>query len=198
MNGPARRGGADKLVGLGAVMYAAMLALALIWGLLRGLVPQWWTFDSLGPVAPALGLGVLGGLAGVALSRSMEAGVPGVRKLGERFSAILAGARTRDALLLALFSSVGEEALFRGCMQSEWGLWPATVAFALVHTGPERVYLWWTASAFVFGIGLALLYEHQGGLLAPIAMHFTINAINIRSLGKKGAASRQERFGPEV
>jgi membrane protease YdiL (CAAX protease family) len=84
---------------------------------------------------------------------------------------------------------VGEEMLFRGCLQEEFGLWPATIAFAAVHVGRERVYLWWTASALVFGLGLGLLYQWQGGLLAPIAMHFTINAVNITVLGRRGRAT---------
>jgi uncharacterized protein len=184
----------SSLVGLGAAMYGAMLAIALVWAFVRGLFPGWWSFDGAAALGLAAGLGVGLGLAGVVLSKQMEAKVPGVQKLGDRFAAILAGASTRDAIALAFLSAVGEEALFRGCAQEEWGLWPATILFAVVHSGPERVYLWWTASAFVFGIGLALLYEYQGGLLAPILMHFTINAINIRSLGKRGAELREAKL----
>ncbi len=190
-----RKRKAGGLVGLGAMVYGGMIVVALAWASWRGLFDAWWTFEG-GAAAIAIGaaLGVGLGLAGVVLSKQMEAHVPGVRKLGERFATILAGASTTDALLLAAFSSIGEEALFRGCMQTEWGLWPATILFAVVHSGPERVYLWWTASAFVFGIGLALLYEHQGGLLAPILMHFVINAINIRMLGKRGAELREAKL----
>ena len=178
----------ERLVGLAVVVYGLMALAALIWALLRGLLPSWWTLEAGVAIPIAVGAGIALGLVGVALSHQLDEHVPGIKKLGERFSAILAGATTRDAVLLAGLSAVGEELLFRGCIQQELGLWPATILFAVVHTGPERVYLWWTASAFVFGIGLALLFEHQGGLLAPIAMHFTINAINIRSLGKRGAA----------
>jgi len=80
--------------------------------------------------------------------------------------------------------------LFRGCLQTEWGLWIATTAFAAVHVGPATTRLWWPLSAFVYGLGLGLLYEHQGGLLAPILMHFIINAVNITILARKGAAVR--------
>jgi len=190
------RKGARSLISLGGALYAAMLAVALLWAWLRGLWSGWWTLEGLPSVGVAAALGVALGLGGVALSWAMDRYVPGVRRLGERFSEILAGATTTDALILAALSSIGEEALFRGCLQEEWGLWPATIAFALVHSGPERTYLWWTASAFVFGLGLALLYEYQGGLLAPVLMHFTINAINIRQLGRKGAAARELRRGP--
>lgn len=166
-------------------VYAAMSVVALVWGGLRGLYADWWTFGSAGDVAAAVGLAaVLAGLA-VTLSLQMERTVPGVQELATRFSSLLSGTTWRDALLLAGTSSVGEELLFRGCLQSELGIWPATLIFALVHSGPERVYLWWTASAFVFGLGLGLLYDAHGGLLAPIVMHFGINAVNITLLGRK-------------
>jgi membrane protease YdiL (CAAX protease family) len=175
-------------------MYAAMLAVALIWGLARGLTAGWWSFERGWDVPPAIALGLALGLGGVLLSRQLDTRVAAIRKLGDRFAAILGGASTKDAIQLAALSSVGEEFLFRGCMQQDWGLWPATILFAIVHTGPQRIYLWWTASAFVFGLGLALLYEHQGGLLAPILMHFTINALNIRFLGRRGELSSKDRL----
>jgi membrane protease YdiL (CAAX protease family) len=171
-----------------------MTALALLWGTLRGLTPGWWTFENAWAVPPALALGLALGLSGVLLSQQLDRRVAGIRKLGDRFASILGGTGARGAIQLAALSSVGEELLFRGCMQQEWGLWPATILFAVVHTGPQRIYLWWTASAFVFGLGLALLYEHQGGLLAPILMHFTINAINIRILGRRGKLSDKDRL----
>jgi membrane protease YdiL (CAAX protease family) len=182
-----------RLLGLAVAFYGGLLALALVWGLARGLVPSWWSLGIEGgaPVAGAAAAGIAMGFGGVVASFALERSVPGVRALGERFATILAGARVRDALLLAALSSLGEEALFRGCVQQELGFWPATGLFALVHTGPERVYLWWTATAFVFGIGLALLFEHQGGLLAPVLMHFVINAVNIRVLGRRGAEAKR-------
>ncbi len=187
----------NRIVGLAAGLYSAMLGVALIWGLLRDHVGDWWDYpgpwDEGGPSPwSAVALGVALGLAGVALSYGMERTVAGVKALGERFGMILAPVSWRDAILLALFSSVGEEVLFRGCLQSEIGLVPATLLFALVHIGPERVYLWWTGSAFVFGLGLGLLYETQGGLLGPIVMHFVINAINITLLARKGAAANAD------
>jgi len=186
-----------RIVSLAAGLYSAMLVVGLVWGLARGHVADWWSFpgpwDDPGPTPlSALLFGALLGLGGVGLSYVMERTVEGVRHLGERFGMILAGVGVKEALLLALFSSVGEEVLFRGCLQSELGLLPATLLFALVHVGPERVYLWWTGSAFVFGLGLGVLYDVQGGLLAPIVMHFVINAINITLLGKKAAAKNAE------
>jgi membrane protease YdiL (CAAX protease family) len=166
-----------------------MVAISLIWGVLRGLTPSWWRLDGASDAATALGMGILLGIGGILVTRLMEHNVEAVRSLGARFGHILRHAGVREALILATLSSVGEEMLFRGCLQEEFGLWPATIAFAAVHVGRERVYLWWTASALVFGLGLGLLYQWQGGLLAPIAMHFTINAVNITVLGRRGRAT---------
>tara|TARA_B100000029_G_scaffold361138_1_gene354075 strand:- start:201 stop:794 length:594 start_codon:yes stop_codon:yes gene_type:complete len=186
---------ASRLLSLAATTYSTMLAVGLAWGWLgtddngQRLLQHWWTFEDGPSIAIGVGAGVLLGLIGVVLAWQLERTVPGIRQLSERFSAILAGLEPRGACILALFSSVGEEVLFRGCLQTQWGLWPATIAFALVHVGPNRTWLWWTFSAFVCGLGLALLYEHQGGLLAPILMHFVINAINITLLARRGASA---------
>jgi membrane protease YdiL (CAAX protease family) len=192
MKSPDRR--SEGLVQMAAWMYGLMTLGALVWGGLRGLHEGWWTFSGWMDVPPAVALALALGLMSVWFSQQLDNRVAGIRKLGDRFASILGGVTTREAIQLAALSSVGEELLFRGCMQQEWGIWPATILFAIVHTGPQRVFLWWTASAFVFGLLLALLYEHQGGLLAPILMHFTINAFNIRFLGKRGKLPGKDRL----
>ncbi len=176
---------ARRLLTLSAWVYGAMVLVSLVWAGARDLAGSWWRFDDMGAAGVALMFGIGAGVGGIVVTRLLEHTVDGVRRLGERFGHILRHAGPREALLLALFSSVGEEMLFRGCLQEEFGLWPATLAFALVHVGNERLYLWWTASALVFGLGLGLLYQAQGGLPAPIAMHFTINAVNITILARR-------------
>jgi len=185
----------DRLVPIAAAFYAPILLVALLWGWLRNLWPQWWTLSGAGEIGSAIQAGCLLGLLGVVLSWQLTRSVPGVRKLSDRIGMVLAGQTGGRALALALFSSIGEEFLFRGCLQSEFGLWTATALFAIVHIGNERLWLWWTATAFVAGIGLGVLYEHYGGLLAPILMHFVINAINIHLLALRGQRARAEK-GP--
>lgn len=178
------RGG--RLIGMAAVLYGGMVAMGLTWGWLRDLSAGWWQFEGPRDAGEATIVGILLGLVAIILSWELERGVDGVRALSDRFATLLAGTTVLEAIALAGLSSVGEEMLFRGCLQPELGVLPATALFAVVHTGPERIYLWWMASAFVFGLGLAWLFEAQGGLLAPILMHFVINVVNIRLLGLKG------------
>jgi len=52
--------------------------------------------------------------------------------------------------------------------------------FALLHVGPKRRFLPWTASAFVLGVGFGFLARWTGSLGAPITAHFTINFVNLR------------------
>ena len=177
-----------RMVPIAALFYGPLLGVALLWGWLRDLWPQWWTLQGATEIGAAIQSGCLLGLFAVGLSWQLTRSVPGIRTLSDRIGMLLAGQTGRHAIALALFSSVGEEFLFRGCLQSELGLWPATVLFAIVHIGNERLWLWWTATAFVAGIGLGVLYEHYGGLLAPIVMHFVINAINIHLLARRGLA----------
>ncbi len=184
-----------RLVAIAGAFYGPILLIALLWGWLRDLWPQWWTLEGPAEVGSAIQAGCLLGLLGVGLSWQLTRSVPGIRKLSDRIGMVLAGQTGWNAIALALFSSIGEEFFFRGCLQSEFGLWPATVLFAIVHIGNERLWLWWTATAFVAGIGLGVLYEHYGGLLAPILMHFVINAINIHLLGLRGQQAHAEK-GP--
>jgi membrane protease YdiL (CAAX protease family) len=79
-------------------------------------------------------------------------------------------------VLVSLFSGIGEEMLFRGAVQPEFGLVVAALAFGLVHIGPDRRYLLWTAWAVLAGFLFGFLYEFSGGLLAPVIAHATHNA----------------------
>lgn len=184
-----------RIVRMATGFYSAMLVVGLAWGALRGLSGGWFQFAGAPSPGKAVFLGLFLGLLGVAASFVLERTVAGVRLLGDRFGMVLAGVGVREAITLAALSSVGEELLFRGCLQEEVGLLPATVVFALVHVGPNRDYLWWTGSAFVFGLGLGFLYDAHGGLLGPIVMHFVINAINIALLGRKAATRNADAQG---
>ena len=180
-----------RILPLALGFYGAMAGVSLLWGFARGFFPLWWP-PQMEPPHRVLeaGLGIAAGLVGVALSWLLDQRVPAVRELAERFGTIMAGLPASATWTLAAISGIGEEMFFRGCLQEELGLWAATLIFAVVHTGRERMYRWWTLSAFAFGLVMALLYE-RSGLLAPILMHATINGVNLRILSQRGVrASR--------
>lgn len=91
--------------------------------------------------------------------------------------------------LLAVFitAPIIEEFLFRGILQNmlkkyvsqKNALVIAAFFFALIHISPSQglgnISLFF--SLFTFGCFLGFVYEKQGSLLAPIALHMTFNAI---------------------
>lgn len=129
--------------------------------------------------SPIQGVALGVGAAGVTFSLGILAYrlIPTMRRLaGELAPAVIDGANVRDLMLVSLFSGIGEEALFRGAVQPEFGLVAAAVAFGVLHTGPDRRYLLWTVWALLAGLLFGWLFWVTGGLLAPVLAHALHNA----------------------
>lgn len=184
---------ARRLVPLGVALYGVMIGASVLWGWSRGHWMAWFPAPTVGAWAAGLGVGVVAGVVGVGFTLFAENKSAGVRALVERFGTIVAGLPTSAVLVLALLSGIGEELLFRGCLQQEIGLVPATILFAVVHTGKDRVFRWWTLGALLYGLVLGALVWWPGGLVAPITMHVVINGINLWSLSGRGV--RADRPG---
>lgn len=173
---------AGALFRFGSALYLAIAVAALVWiGVRDGRItvgvfvsPESWPRDI------ALGLAVGGGMLAAWLGlRSVSATA---RDLERRLAELLGGLSGSDALGLALLSGLAEELLFRGAMQPTWGFWPATILFALAHTGRGRSLWLWTVSAFVAGACLGLVFEHTGNLAAPVVAHTLVNAVQLSRL----------------
>ncbi len=133
----------------------------------------------LSPVAGVLlGLGV-GALSRVAVARSTWA-----RELHTSFRNVLGPLTGREIVILALASAIGEELLFRGALLPWIGIGPQAVLFALLHIGPGRRFLVWTASALALGLACGVLAKVTGDLGGVIAAHFTINFANLRFIAR--------------
>lgn len=150
-----------------------MVVAAALWNGLRG--REMALFGE----APAVGLGLGVGAAVLTFSLGVVAYrlIPALREVAEELAPdIVDGARLRDLMLVSVFSGVGEEALFRGAVQPEFGLVAAAVAFGVLHLGPDRRYLLWTAWAVLAGFLFGWLYSATGALLAPVLAHTLHNA----------------------
>jgi CAAX protease family protein len=87
--------------------------------------------------------------------------------------------------VVVLVAPVGEEAFFRGFLYQGlrrrmpvWGAATLSAAvFGLVHVYPLLI-----PALFVVGLGLALLYERQRSLLAPIVAHATFNLLGFLTI----------------
>jgi membrane protease YdiL (CAAX protease family) len=54
--------------------------------------------------------------------------------------------------------------------------------FGLAHVAPRRTLWPWTGFALAAGLLLGALFAATGNLVAPIAAHAAINAVNLRLL----------------
>jgi hypothetical protein len=160
-----------KLLFLALVVEGGAFVLALF------LARQWGI--ALFPLTEHLPRDVLIGTAAAAipfaffcftLSEKAE-GIPllgSVRRImrGE-IKAAFASTTVADICLISLWAGIAEELLFRGVIQTRWGLIPASILFGLLHfVTPAYALL-----ATVVGFYIGLLHHFFQGLLIPIQLH---------------------------
>ncbi len=78
-----------------------------------------------------------------------------------------------DIILISISSGFCEEIFFRGMLQAQWGILPASIIFGLVHC-PSMTMLPYAVWTFFAGLFLGVLYMWTDSLWAPIVAH-TIN-----------------------
>lgn len=157
-----------RFVKQAAVFYGALLVAAALWNGLRG--------RELAPPGDSIPLSVLFGVLAAAVTVSSGLltyrAVPALRRLADELAPVLVDGTSRsDLVLLAVFSGIGEEVFFRGAVQPEFGIVIASLAFGLLHIGPDRRFLIWTAWAVAAGFLFGALFEITDGIVAPIVAH---------------------------
>jgi membrane protease YdiL (CAAX protease family) len=162
-------------------LYGGMALVALVIAAGRGNPDLYRLGDPSGlMLIGGLGIGVAVGLAVVGLTRLATRHFQWARDLHLSFRDLLGPLTTREIVILALASSIGEELLFRGALLPWFGVWIQAIVFAGLHVGPKKRFLPWTISALVLGIAFGWLAVWTQNLGAPIAAHFTINFLNLR------------------
>lgn len=174
--------------------------LAWIFYLLLGLAGIVWIGLRLGSIPLAVFLeparlpvdvlvGVAAGVLLVGLWELARRWAPSARELEEEIRQMLGPLEPAEVVALAFFSGFAEEVFFRGALQGAVG-WPlATLAFALLHTGPGRAFRVWTLFAALAGLVFAGLVEWRGTLLPAIIAHVVVNAIGIGRLSRSDGES---------
>lgn len=165
-----------RFVLFAGIFYGLLVVAAALWSGLRG-----FPLDFFGDSVPlGLLLGALTAVLSVSSGLLLYRLVPVLRQIADELGPrLVEGASNQNLVLVSIFSGVGEEAFFRGAVQQEFGLLVASVLFGVVHVGPDRRYLLWSAWAVVAGLIFGLLYEFTGGLLAPILAHAGHNAATL-------------------
>ncbi len=170
-----------RIMRIAWMLYLPMMASALF-------MPAQGGFRVPSPALLGQGLGaalVLGALV-VGFSRWASRHTAWGRALRAEFQGFLAGLDTRQVVVLALLSGLGEEILFRGVLQPWLGWVWASLLFGLLHA-PIRRTLWpWSLFALAMGFLLAGLTEWSGTLWPAIVLHFMINLLNLHDLARPG------------
>lgn len=86
-----------------------------------------------------------------------------------------------DAIAVAIFSGLAEEALLRALVQPMVGIVPAALGFALLHLLPDRRLWLWPVIAFVMGTAFGLIFKEFGFPAAALA-HASVNLIGLLRL----------------
>lgn len=155
------------------IQEGTLALVALLWASLRGIpVPLRWHPDALiWGIGGALALLMASGLI-LWTSQPLRDAMAALDAL------LLRPLLYRDALLLAVLSGVGEEWLFRGVIQAEWGILPASVLFALLHIPERRMWIYGLWALFA-GMFLGNLYDLTGNLLVPMVAHIVNNGLGL-------------------
>jgi membrane protease YdiL (CAAX protease family) len=158
----------------GAIALMALIGLSLRGdGVLAGLAPSTSLLTALGGgiaigVASFVVLWVLRGLRPAADLESWQ------RRMVRGWS-------ITDAIAVALFSGLAEEALIRALLQPLLGLWPAALLFAALHFVPDRRLWLWPILALILGLVLGWTFA-LWGYPAAAAAHITINILSLLRL----------------
>ena len=105
---------------------------------------------------------------------------------------IFRGRSIPHLFFLCALIAVTEEWLFRGIVQTHWGLWAASAIFAVMHV--RYLEKWFLFMVVVLlSLFLGVLYEQTDSLWAAITAHFLIDfvlALHVRF--KRGAEEERE------
>lgn len=127
----------------------------------------------------SLGLGVVLALLVIASTPWLLRHATWARGLHEELKPIIRDLSAAEILTLALASGVAEELFFRGAMQPTLGLFATSLIFGALHTGPKRVFLWWSMWAFFMGLALGAIFDATGVLWGPVLAHVLVNQRNL-------------------
>ena len=170
--------------------YGALLAVAIAVGAARGHANVFVVSAELAGITSTVRLlrntvlGLAIGLGAVFITRLFTRRLEWARVLHQEFHALVHGLGAQEIFLLALTSSVAEEAFFRGALQPMVGLVPQAVLFAALHFRPRARFYPWPIMSLIVGLGFGMLARSLGDLSAPIVAHFTINALNLTYISR--------------
>ena len=179
------------LLGAAVILVSTQLALLLVsWFFVRrpralaGL-PPFPGRDPGGAVRAGIGWGLLAWIGSTAVIAGVvwlleRLGIPPEPQTAERAIALLDPWLVVVAVVI--LAPIAEEVFFRGVVFNawlreagrRWAIIGSAALFAVIHLSLVSL-----LPIFLLGLALAWVYERTGTLLAPIAMHATVNGISL-------------------
>jgi len=178
---------------------AAALALALRDGLPWEYPGPWLSLSMAESIGLSAAIGVGLGLVLIVLTRIAVPRFAWAERLHMELRPVARDLSTGRILVVAAFSSLGEELLFRGLLQPWIGFIAGGLVFGMVHQvpGPSR---WvWVTWATVVGTAFGAIFALTGSLVGPLLAHALVNAVNLAYLrdydpsAPRPAGSEQEQ-----
>lgn len=169
---------AGELLRLAVAGELLLTLLALAWTRYRGLPLD----AGSGPWFRDAVAGLLAAAAFAAINYWLLCHAPAIRAVRalrrayrDLLKPLFTGIGAREVVVIALAAGIGEELLFRGALQPEIGLIPASLVFGALHMGGRGTLAFgvWVA---VMGAALGWLAMATGGLLAPVVAHACYDA----------------------
>lgn len=178
-------------------VYLVLAVGGVVWiGLRLGSIPL-TLFVEPARLAADVGLGLVAAALLLAIWIAARRMLDSARRLEDEIRRMLGPLETGEVIGLALLSGFAEELFFRGAFQGALG-WPlATVAFALLHTGPGKAFRIWTLFALVAGVVFAALVEWRQTLVAAIIAHVVVNLVNLRYLAAASGSGAETEDGAD-
>jgi uncharacterized protein len=171
---------------VGWIFYLVLAIAAILWlGAQRGRIGL-ALFVEPGTFWIDIGLGLGAGAFLLGIWWLAERLSSSARELEAALAALVGPIPRAEALALALLSALAEELFFRGALQGAIGLLPATVIFALLHSGPGRAFRLWGLFAFVAGLLLGYLVVGREALGGAIVAHALVNGVHLDRLARRG------------
>ncbi len=181
---------ASRIMEVAVAVEALLAGVAIIWIGLRAL-PVAVGHPGTGLV---VGLGAAGLLAvanyGVLRMAPPIGPVREIRRLyHETLRPLFSDVTALEAAVVGMAAGAGEELLFRGAVQAEFGLVAASVLFGLAHVGGRSSMIFgvWVT---VMGFGLGALVLLTRGLMAPMVAHAAYDAAAIMYMRRDRAIDR--------
>jgi membrane protease YdiL (CAAX protease family) len=144
------------------------------------------TWAALVPVTPWTESAFAGLIVALGILGLMRIGLvlSSLRRLERWQGRLVSEWSVMDAIAVAVFSGLAEEALIRAFLQPWIGLIAAAVIFALLHIVPDRRLWAWPVIALVLGLVFGLVYE-RWGYPAVATAHCVVNLVSLLRLRRQ-------------